>query len=113
MKGGWDMMKFNSVDEFAQVTDIDTLLDIQYHVNKAIEQIRVDSLNKSTEGSATASISIALYEDYFLLIEFNYSWLNGVFVDDEEVKLTLLNMDEWLDYYNEHKSEFKVVKNDT
>lgn len=107
------MMKFNSVEEFAQYTDIDTLLDIQYHVNRALEHIRQDSLGKGKEGSATASISIALYDEYFLLIEFNYSWENGVFLDDEEVTLTLLSMDEWLDYYNQHKAEFKIVKSDS
>ena len=106
------MVKFNSVEEFAEFSDIETLLDVQYHVNKALEQIRVDSLNKGSEGNATANISIALYEDYFLLIEFNYSWKNNVFMDDEAVTLTLLSMDEWLDYYNMHKQQFKVVKND-
>lgn len=105
------MVKFNSVEEFAEFTDIETLLDVQYHVNRALEQIREDSLKKGSEGSAVANISIALYDDYFLLIEFNYSWENSVFMDDEEVILTLLSMDEWLDYYNMHRLEFKVVKN--
>jgi hypothetical protein len=104
------MMKFNSIDEFAEYTDVDTLLDIQYHVNKALEQIRVDSISKSVAGSATANISIALYDDYFLLIEFNYTWDSGVFEDDEDVKLTVLTLDEWLDYYNEYKSQFKIVE---
>ena len=89
------MIKFNSIDEFAEYTDIETLLDIQHHVNSALAQIREDSMKKSDEGSATANISIALYDDYFLLIEFNYSWGNGVFEDDEDVKLTVLTMDEW------------------
>lgn len=107
------MIKFNSLDEFAEYTDIETLLDIQHHVNNALAQIREDSLKKSPEGSVTANISIALYDDYFLLIEFNYSWGNGVFEDDEDVKLTVLTMDEWLDYYNEYKSQFKIVENNT
>jgi hypothetical protein len=105
------MVKFNSVEEFAEFTDIGTLLDVQYHVNRALEHIREDSLEKGPEGSATANISIALQGEYFLLIEFNFSWKNNVFADDEEVRLTLLSMDEWLDYYNQHKEEFKVVKN--
>lgn len=104
------MVKFNSVEEFAEFTDIETLLDVQYHVNRALEQIRKDSLNKGAEGTATANISIALFEDYFLLIEFNFSWKNEVFQDEEKVTLTLMSLDEWLDYYNLHKNDFKVVK---
>src|SRR6478736_7791542 len=100
------MMRFNTVEEFAQITDIDTLLDIKYHVNKAIDQIRSESLIKGDEGSATASISIALQEDKFLLVEFNYSWNAGIFKDDNDIILTLLDIDEWLDYYNMHKSDF-------
>lgn len=104
------MMKFRSIDEFAEYTDVETLLDIQYHVNQALEQIREDSLKKSPQGSATANISIALYDDYFLLIEFNYAWDNGLFEDDEDVSVTVLTLDEWLDYYNEYKSQFKLVE---
>jgi hypothetical protein len=106
------MTRYNSIEEFAQHTDVDTLLDIQQHVNMALEQIREDSLKKGSSGNATANISVALYEDQFLLIEFNYSWDEGKFVDDEEVTLTILSIDEWLDYYNLHKGEFKLVKAD-
>jgi hypothetical protein len=111
MGGEEIMMKFNSIEEFAQFTDVDTLVDIQYHLNRALEQIRDDSMKQSREGEAIANISISLYEDYFLLIEFNYSWDNEVFKDDKDVKLTLFTLDEWLDYYNEHKSQFKFVAN--
>jgi len=104
------MMKFGSIEEFAEYTDVETLLDIQYHVNQALDQIREDSLKKSTQGAATANISIALYDDYFLLIEFNYEWENELFQDDEDVSVTVLTLDEWLDYYNEYKSQFKLVE---
>ena len=104
------MIQYNSIDEFAQDTDVDTLMDIQYHVNYALEQIREDSLRRADEGNATANISIAMEDDSFLLIEFNYSWTGGDFVDEEKVRITILSVDEWLDYYNLHKQEFKMVK---
>lgn len=103
------MMKFRSMDEFAEYTDMETLLDIQYHINNALEKIRLDSLAKSPSGSASANISIALYENHFLLIEFRYSWENELFIDDDEVSITVLTLDEWLDYYNENKTHFKLT----
>jgi hypothetical protein len=108
MRRGY-MIRFNTVEEFAQYTDVETLLDIQKHVNKALEEIREDSLKHGPEGTAVAKITLALPNDLFLLIEFNYNWENEIFEDEEEAKLTILGIDEWLDFYNENKEEFSLV----
>src|SRR5436190_10683226 len=100
------MIRFNTVEEFAQYTDIETLLDIQEHVNKALVGIRENSLKRGPEGTAIAKITLALPNDFFLLIEFNYTWENEFFKDEEEAKLTVLGIDEWLDFYNKNKEEF-------